>query len=135
MPGPGYTRPVTFVNGSPPYRNDANLNLMQDGGADYAELLFNAQRKATALEPGSSGTTSASQGTSTTLIASTAAAISRSVTNKHATDIIWVSKGGTAAVGSGRPVYPGETVVIREYTGAVTGASTGASTPFAFDQT
>ena len=53
------------------------------------------------------------------------------ITNNHATQILWLSLGGTAVVGEGIKVAAGETRQISSFMGAINAIATGAATPVA----
>lgn len=50
------------------------------------------------------------------------------VSNDHATQVLYLSLGATAVASKGIRVSAGQTVAIREFTGAVYGIASGAST-------
>lgn len=119
--------------------NAAALEDLEDRLADYVDQEVGTLRKATAITPGSSGTTSATPNTSTTAIASDAARVAWTISNTDDFEILWISKGGTAAVGSGIPVYPRETYSegggTPVYTGDVNVAAPIASLAYSYSQT
>lgn len=109
----------------------AALEDLEDRLSDYTDQ----RTKATAITPGSSGTTSGTVNTSATAIASNAARLAFTISNRHGSEILWLSLGGTAAVESGIPVYPGETFYSETFTGDVNTAAAIVSLPYAYSET
>ena len=117
MPGPLYSRPVSFVNGTAPFRNATNLNAMQDGVAQYAEDLIGVATTGTASTPGGSQALVAN--TSTQVAAAKSDRRELGISNPG-TEPVWLLRGtGTAVVGSGQIVWPGGTEVVERYYGVV----------------
>jgi hypothetical protein len=80
-----------------------------------------------AINPGSVATVNAVDGN---VVAAKGARVEITLTNDHATNVIYLSLGGTAVVGQGiRLNAAGGSYTTSAYTGAVNAIATGASTP------
>jgi hypothetical protein len=74
-------------------------------------------------------------GSSATVVAANPGRVEITIVNDHATQIAYLSLGGTAVVGSGiRLNAAGGSYTTNAYTGAINGIATGAGTVLTFTQ-
>jgi hypothetical protein len=97
----------------------------------YAEMNRPAQNDS-AKTQASFATVGAASGA---VVAANPSRIEVTIVNDHATQIVYLSLGGTAVVGSGiRLNAAGGSYTTNAYTGAINGIATGASTNVCFSE-